>query len=192
MSSRILDGPRLRYPGPRPSGGRNGAGNGRGEWDWFYALSTSEQARCRYYMAGNGCEPDEWAAAMDFDDVEAAMDYWRGMIAEIRAERDEWAEPEPEPEGIHDDPDPLLYVDEMRTKLDLVGPHEIADRAGVTRSAVTQWRSRHKAFPEPLATIGGARRGPKGGSSAGTPVWDWRAVEKWLVKTGRYTRPSEV
>lgn len=85
--------PRLAYPGPR-SDTRDGVGNGRATWDWFYALPTRDQNRLRYYMSPQGLQPDEWAATMDYDDVEQAMTYWQGLVAESR---DEWADLE-EPE----------------------------------------------------------------------------------------------
>jgi predicted DNA-binding transcriptional regulator AlpA len=57
--------------------------------------------------------------------------------------------------------------------LDLVGVHEIAQRAGVTRDAVHKWRSRHgAAFPRPVAEL-----------SQG-PVWKWADIEKWLASRG--------
>lgn len=75
---------RLATPGTRSE-----RGNGRGEWDWFYALPAREQNRLRYYMSPDGLQPDEWAAAEGYDDVEAAMTYWRGLVAESRTQ-DEW------------------------------------------------------------------------------------------------------
>ena len=68
---------------------------------------------------------------------------------------------------------------------DLVGPSEVAERAGVSRSTVAQWRRRHPDFPAPLAYLGAGRQAPRGGSSGGMPVWDWPAVAAWLVTTGR-------
>lgn len=56
---------------------------------------------------------------------------------------------------------------------DLVGLAEIAARAGVTKDAVQKWRIRYTEFPKPEAEL------------AATPVWQWRAVEGWLRKTGR-------
>jgi N-6 DNA Methylase len=49
----------------------------------------------------------------------------------------------------------------------------IARRAGVGRAAVSNWRRRHKDFPEPI-----------GGGSA-NPTFSWAAVESWLKSTGR-------
>ncbi len=59
--------------------------------------------------------------------------------------------------------------------LPLVGLIEIARRAGVRRSVVTDWRRRHPAFPEPVETL-------KVG-----PVFWWPEVERWLLSTGRST-----
>lgn len=63
----------------------------------------------------------------------------------------------------------------MTTDLDLVGPAEVAERAGVTRAAVDRWRERHPAFPAPIVRL---RQGP---------VWHWADVERWLRETGRRT-----
>ena len=95
MSTMLRTDNRLATPGPRPVV-RDGAGNGRGHWDWFYDLPAREQNRLRYYMTPGGLEPDEWAATNDFDDVESAMSYWRGLVQEARSEWDDWEEPEPE------------------------------------------------------------------------------------------------
>ena len=53
-----------------------------------------------------------------------------------------------------------------------VGLVEIADRLGVTRGVVDQWRHRG-LLPEPEWTVGGR------------PAWKWETVEKWAKKTGR-------
>lgn len=54
-----------------------------------------------------------------------------------------------------------------------MGTVEIAERAGVSRKAVDQWRARHDDFPEPKWTVGGR------------PAWDWPEIEEWLRETGR-------
>jgi len=54
-----------------------------------------------------------------------------------------------------------------------VGTVEIADRLGVTRSAVDAWRRRQVGFPDPAWTVGGR------------PAWDWAAIERWARRTGR-------
>lgn len=64
------------------------------------------------------------------------------------------------------DPDRLVRVG------DLVGLPEIARRAGVTRSAVSNWRNRHDDFPLPVFSISeGARV---------SPVFVWPEVAAWL------------
>jgi hypothetical protein len=54
-----------------------------------------------------------------------------------------------------------------------VGLGEIAEIAGVSRQAVSNWRKRYPDFPSPT------------GGSRSAPVFDWRAVERWLIATGR-------
>ncbi len=56
---------------------------------------------------------------------------------------------------------------------DPVGTVEIADRCGVTRSAVDAWRSRDGRFPRPRWTVGGR------------PAWNWPDVEAWAHLTRR-------
>lgn len=55
----------------------------------------------------------------------------------------------------------------------LVGAHEIAERAGVTFSAVVKWQSRHEDFPKPVRTLTMGK------------MWLWPEVEAWLRKRGR-------
>ena len=57
--------------------------------------------------------------------------------------------------------------------LPLVGPTEIAQRAGVRKPAVPGWRGRYPDFPQPVAEL---RTGP---------VFWWPEVYAWLVLTGR-------
>lgn len=52
--------------------------------------------------------------------------------------------------------------------MELVGLAEIAEIAGVTRQAVTNWTTRHPSFPEPLARL------------ASGPVWNCPDVVAWL------------
>lgn len=59
------------------------------------------------------------------------------------------------------------------TRPDLAGIAEIAERAGVTKAAVQQWRRRGLGFPDPIVTL------------AATPVWEWPDIERWLRDTGR-------
>lgn len=54
-----------------------------------------------------------------------------------------------------------------------VGTNEIAERLGVTRHAVKQWRVRDLGFPEPRWSVGGR------------PAWDWDDIERWALETGR-------
>jgi hypothetical protein len=53
-----------------------------------------------------------------------------------------------------------------------VGIVEIADRLGVDRNTVDQWRHRG-LLPEPSWTVGGR------------PAWPWDVVEEWAKTTGR-------
>jgi chromosome partitioning protein len=61
--------------------------------------------------------------------------------------------------------------------MELVGVSEIAELAGVSRQAVSNWRSRSKNFPSPLAEL-----------SSG-PVWLKENIENWLKnKDGKMTK----
>ena len=53
-----------------------------------------------------------------------------------------------------------------------VGIVEIADRLGVQRQTVDQWRQR-RLLPEPRWTVGGR------------PAWSWPEIERWAQATGR-------
>ena len=85
------------------------------------------------------------------------------------------------------------YIDDVESELEqdgdrdtLVGPGEIAERLGVTRNAVAQWRKRYETFPQPLTYLSDGRRSPRSGeSSPGLPVWQWGAVYDWARETGR-------
>lgn len=55
----------------------------------------------------------------------------------------------------------------------LVSSVEIADRLGVKRMTVHQWRQRNVGFPDPLAQL------------AIGPVWDWADVEAWAKASRR-------
>jgi hypothetical protein len=55
----------------------------------------------------------------------------------------------------------------------LVGAAEIAERLGVARQVVHQWRSRHPGFPAPVASLRQAL------------IWYWPDVETWAVASGR-------
>jgi len=58
---------------------------------------------------------------------------------------------------------------------DPVGVIELAQRLGVSRAAVDQWRfTRDVHFPDPRWTVGGR------------PAWDWiDDIEPWAKQTGR-------
>lgn len=60
-----------------------------------------------------------------------------------------------------------------RAKLPLVGLTEIAQRAGVQKSAVAMWRVRHESFPDTVADLRGG------------PVFWWPDVKRWLKATNR-------
>ena len=55
---------------------------------------------------------------------------------------------------------------------DLIGLAEIAERLGVGRNTVDQWR-RRGILPDPLTTV------------SGNPVWAWPDIEAWALETGR-------
>lgn len=55
---------------------------------------------------------------------------------------------------------------------DPVGLAEIAERLGVARSTVDQWRQR-RLLPNPQWTVGGR------------PAWDWPVIDAWATATGR-------
>ena len=57
---------------------------------------------------------------------------------------------------------------------DPVGLAEIAERLGVARVTVDQWRQRG-VLPEPRWTVGGR------------PAWNWPDVVMWAQTTGRGT-----
>lgn len=57
----------------------------------------------------------------------------------------------------------------MNEQLSLVAPSDIAEMAGVTRAAVSNWRKRADDFPEPL------------GGTPAKPLFARDAVEQWLV-----------
>ena len=160
-----------------------------GEWDWFYGLPADLQVHIRaHYMSDDGVQPD----VMDDWDGPGTVDRWvAAIVAERRKDlsRDPLDWDGPELDEIYQDIGPSMYVDEMRTTTqskvpELVGPAEVAERAGVSRSAVTQWRRRHADFPAPVAVLGAGRQAPKG-DAAGMPVWTWGAIHAWLAATGR-------
>lgn len=58
----------------------------------------------------------------------------------------------------------------------LVGLSEIAEMAGVTRQAVTNWRKRFADFPKPAQTLQSG------------PVWHRAEAERWLKNKDRRAR----
>ena len=63
---------------------------------------------------------------------------------------------------------------------DLVGAHEIAKRLGLKNPhTIHVWRTRHKDFPKPIATLRTAL------------IWDWLEVEAWAKKTTRLPKSSK-
>src|SRR5579884_4562167 len=54
----------------------------------------------------------------------------------------------------------------------LVAPSDIAELAGVTRAAVSNWRKRRSDFPEPA------------GGTVAKPLFSRDEVERWLVANG--------
>jgi hypothetical protein len=60
---------------------------------------------------------------------------------------------------------------------ELVGAAEIARRFGLAfPNSVHNMRRRDPSFPAPVTQVGQ------------TMVWDWRAVERWAIRTGRIER----
>jgi predicted site-specific integrase-resolvase len=57
---------------------------------------------------------------------------------------------------------------------DPVGADDIADRLGVQRNTVHQWRQRG-VLPDPPWTV------------SGRPAWNWPEIAKWAKDTGRLT-----
>ncbi len=57
-------------------------------------------------------------------------------------------------------------------RIDPVGIIEIAERLGVARNTVDQWRTR-EVLPTPRWTVGGR------------PAWNWSDIDTWARETGR-------
>ncbi len=62
--------------------------------------------------------------------------------------------------------------------MELMGVYEIAQAAGVSPQAVTNWVVRFADFPKPLATL------------ASGSVWNAVEIGAWLERTGRHTAIS--
>ena len=60
--------------------------------------------------------------------------------------------------------------DELLDMFGFVGATEIAERAGVSQSAVSMWQKRHADFPKPVIEL------------AMGPIWSWRDVEPWVER----------
>lgn len=63
--------------------------------------------------------------------------------------------------------------------LQLLAPSDIADMAGVTRAAVSNWRRRNNDFPEPRA------------GTAGKPLFDAAEVRSWLTRHGHQVQRAD-
>lgn len=65
----------------------------------------------------------------------------------------------------------------------LVSLSDIADRAGLSRAAITQYAKgeRGQEFPTPIARV-----------SSESPLWDWVDVSRWLLKRKRVTLDTVV
>lgn len=63
-------------------------------------------------------------------------------------------------------------MDEAPLHPTVVGLAEIADRLGVTRSTLDQWKWRG-LLPKPRWTIGGR------------PAWRWADIERWAKQEGK-------
>lgn len=61
----------------------------------------------------------------------------------------------------------------MSPSLEIVDTEAIAERLGVKKGTVHQWRFRHDDFPA-----------PDGNLSTG-PIWRWSTVKTWASKNGR-------
>ena len=67
----------------------------------------------------------------------------------------------------------ILRVNKLHTLImKLVGTYEVAQLAGVTAQAVSNWMARRPDFPEPLAHL------------ASGPVWDGPLMRRWLRNNG--------
>ena len=194
-ADRLSHGRRVGRPPRRRVAGRWARADA-GEYDWWYELRDDERRYLsRDYMSDDGVHPDVMADWHGMG-VDECMTAWarailsgrRRAVASLDPLDDAW--PELDDEEIPDEETARRYVDSMDASGmltgadELVGPREIAERAGVTRSAVSTWIRRHEAFPGPVGMIGAERAiGNQGGGR--TPIWRWGDVQTWLASTGR-------
>ena len=147
-------------------GGRvkDGTGNGRAEWDWYFALSDSDRERYRRWMRGGGCQPDEWAVAMGYDDVETAMCDWRSAVDHQRARAVDrfgvdWDAEEPEPEEWEPESsgpcEVVEVVREVIVRERVLGLGDLADYVGAKRGTAYKWQHRGQ-LPTPDLQVSGA------------------------------------
>jgi ParB/RepB/Spo0J family partition protein len=143
-------------------------------------------------------ELEQWPAAQRAavrEGMRLGTDDFARLVGRLRAQAETIAMFDPDDFQLETqqwDVDAAVYVDEMSTDRaerdpeDLVGPGEVAERLGVNRSTVAQWRRRHSEFPAPVVVIdAGNRPSLRGGASGGTPIWRWSDVLEWAQKTGR-------
>jgi hypothetical protein len=179
---RILGGDKLGRPhNYRDARGRHKVDSGA-EWDWWRDLDVNDRSYIqRHCMADGGVRPDVVAHrhGTSVDDIMTQL------VAAVREARRRSPRSDDPLEWEWDD---LEQEESERIDLptlDLVGPGEVAQRFGVQRSTISQWRGRYDDFPAPLAYLDDGRAGVCGRKGAGLPVWEWSSVRTWGEITGR-------